>query len=359
VVVLLVPAWVAIRVTVAVVATLPIVTLNVAVVLPAATVTVAGTLAAAELELESVTTSPPVGAAPVSVTVPVIGVAALLAMTGVTVKESSVGGRIVRVACSELSPFVAVTVPDVAVATAVVVAVNLAVDEPAATVTLTGTVIDFVEDESLTTMAVSAVALSVTRPAELAPPVTLVGERVTELTANGFTVRIAVSVTPPYDALMVTVSVAVTKRVVIGNVPVDPPRCTLTDAGTVATLVFELVNVIVIPAVGAWPLRVTVPSTGTDDLPITELGEREMPASDVGWMASWADLETVPIEKVAELDPLAILSVTGIVVSAELDDRLIETPPTGAAPVKETVPTAEVPPPTAVGEIVSDESTAG
>jgi len=51
-------------------ATALVLTLNVALVAPAAIVTLDGTVAAAVLLLESATVAPPVGAAPLSVTVP-------------------------------------------------------------------------------------------------------------------------------------------------------------------------------------------------------------------------------------------------------------------------------------------------
>ena len=52
-----------------------VVTVNVAEVFPAATVTLVGTVAADVLLLVRVTTAPPVGAAPLRVTVPVEGLA--------------------------------------------------------------------------------------------------------------------------------------------------------------------------------------------------------------------------------------------------------------------------------------------
>ena len=63
---------------------------KVALLLPAATVTLAGTLAAALL-LESVTAAPPVGAGPLSVTVPVDDCVPPVTLVGFNVSEDRVG----------------------------------------------------------------------------------------------------------------------------------------------------------------------------------------------------------------------------------------------------------------------------
>ncbi len=73
------------------VVTVLVVTLKVAVVAPAATVTLAGTLATAVLLLESVTTAPPLGAAPLSVTVPCEEVPPVT-LVGLKAKADTAGG---------------------------------------------------------------------------------------------------------------------------------------------------------------------------------------------------------------------------------------------------------------------------
>ncbi len=85
----------------------------------------------------------------------------------------------------------------VALATGVVVIVKVAVVAPLATVTLAGTVAEALSLLSCTTAPpLGAGALSVTVPWDIAPPVTLVGLTASVFSAGGFTVRVAVLVTP-------------------------------------------------------------------------------------------------------------------------------------------------------------------
>src|SRR5437879_12505572 len=68
-----------------------VLTVSVALVAPAAIVTLDGVLATFVLLLESVTTAPPDGAAPLSVTVPVEDCTPPTTLVGFTVSEESVG----------------------------------------------------------------------------------------------------------------------------------------------------------------------------------------------------------------------------------------------------------------------------
>jgi hypothetical protein len=78
---------------------------------------------------------------------------------------------------------------------------------------------------------------------------------------------------PPKLAVIVTDLVAVTSLCVTLKLIVSAPLRIFTLAGTVTTLVFELVNVTVSPVVGASPVSSTVPDTGVFEPPTTDVGD--------------------------------------------------------------------------------------
>jgi hypothetical protein len=88
--VLITPAYDAEMVTGVDAVTALVLTVKFAVLAPAATVTLAGTLAA-PLSLESKTCAPPVGAGPLSVTVPVEDCVPPVTLVGFSASEESVG----------------------------------------------------------------------------------------------------------------------------------------------------------------------------------------------------------------------------------------------------------------------------
>jgi hypothetical protein len=122
---------------------------NVAVLEPVVTVTLAGTVTAALLE-DSVTTCPPVAARPVNVTVQVVLCAGARLPDAQLRPDNWVLGATLRLNVLEVPFAVAVTVDVCAVVTAVDDAVNVAVLEPALTVTLAGTVMAALLEESVT-----------------------------------------------------------------------------------------------------------------------------------------------------------------------------------------------------------------
>jgi hypothetical protein len=181
-------------------ATPRVVTANVAEVVPTGTLTLAGTVAAAVLELVSVTVSPPVGAKPSSVTVPVEGFPPTT-LAGATVTEEREAGRTVSVAVLVTPEYTAVMVTEVETATPVVPTVNVAVVAPAATVIEAGTVAAAVlELDSVTTAPpAGAAAVNVTVPVAGLPPTIVDGATLTDVSAaatGGVTVNAAVLVTP-------------------------------------------------------------------------------------------------------------------------------------------------------------------
>lgn len=107
---------------------------NDAEVAPAGTVTVAGAVVLPLLEVR-LTTVPAPGALPLRVTVPVADVPPITAL-GEIARLDSTAGLIVTVAVFAVVPWVAVIVAVVPAATAIVETVKVAVDAPAATVTV-------------------------------------------------------------------------------------------------------------------------------------------------------------------------------------------------------------------------------
>jgi len=169
-------------------ATATVVALNVAVVAPAGTVTEVCTVTAA-LPDDNPTVRPPVGAALLTVTVPVEPfpptTLAGLKETPVTVMAVTV--RLpVTVLVVAPSGDVAEIVSVVLVVTEVVFTVNVAVFVPAATVTEAGTVADepFDDRVTVTEPPVATVPFKVTVPVDIPPSGTEVGLSVTLLT-NG------------------------------------------------------------------------------------------------------------------------------------------------------------------------------
>jgi hypothetical protein len=167
-----VPFDVAVILGVAVAVTALVDTVNVADVLPATTVTDAGTEAG--LLVLRATAYPPVGAAPLIVTVPV-DEAPPVTLVGLSVRLDGVGAVTVSVPEADVPLAVAVMATLVLDATGVVVAVNVAVVLPAGTVTETGTETGLLVLSVTAYPPVGAAPLMVTVPVDVPPPVTLVG----------------------------------------------------------------------------------------------------------------------------------------------------------------------------------------
>jgi len=357
-------------VAVVVVETAVVLTVNVAEVDPAGTVTVLGTLAF-ELPLDRLTTVPPGPAAPVRVAVPV-EVFPPITVVGESVKLESVAGVMVKLAVDVVPPWVAEITAVVVADTATVVTVNVAVEAPAGTVTVAGTVALGLPELRLTTVPpAAAFPLSVTVPVEGFPPKTAKGDSARPERIAGLTVSVAdCAAVLPCVAVIVTVVELATGEVETVKVADVAPAATVTLDGTVPVEVGLADRLTTMPPVGAGPFRVTVPVDGVP--PVTTTGDTESVETAGGLIvivavtvvppavAEIVDVcavakGTVLTVNVAEVAPAATLTVAGTVASVSPDDKLTTRPPFGALPLRVTVPTAELPPATVAGAIASDE----
>lgn len=159
--------------------------------------------------------------------------------------------------------------------TALVVTVNVLLLDPAGMVTEEGTCAAemlLLFSEAAAPVG-GAAPFSVNVPVELAPPVTVLGLRVSDVRDATVTVRELLLVLVPSVPEIETVTDDATPLVVIVNVALVEPAGINTLAGTCATDVLVLCKLTTIPPAGAAPLKVTVPVDGFP--PTTEVGDLE------------------------------------------------------------------------------------
>jgi len=215
--------------------------------------------------------------------------------------------------------------------------VNVPVVAPAATVAVAGTVAEVELEVRLTVCPpVAAGPLRVIVPVEDDPPDTVAGLSDTVVTTGAVIDRLAVEEMAPTVAVIVAEAFAETADVVTVKVPVVAPAATVTEAGTVALVLFEA-RVTTVPPVGAAALSVTVPAEdvppitvdGATDtvtftpVPIVSTAVEAVPCSDALIVAEVVDATlTVVTVAVADELPAGTVTLAGIVAAALFDDRL-------------------------------------
>jgi len=175
--------------------------------------------------------------------------------------RGSDGGSVtLSVACWLEAPTVAVMTAETGLVTTSVVTVNVAVVEPAATVTLAANCTAGSLLLSITAMPPEgAAAESVTVASEELPPGTEVGLSTRLATdGKGTTTSVAGCIMPFIVAVIVAVTCIATIDVVAVNVALLAPACTMTFVGTV-TAGSLLESATVLPPGGAGPDSATVP----------------------------------------------------------------------------------------------------
>jgi hypothetical protein len=175
----------------------------------------------------------------------------------------------------------------------------------------------------------------------------------------GFTVSVAVFVTPAPETEIVTVVGALTGIVLMLNPPVVDPAGTITELFTWATDGLLLASGSW-TSLGAGDARVTVPKE--PDAPVVELGLRVSDAGGccgVNVVCPWTDTPfqlavtvttvfvvtaLVGIRIETEASPAATVAVAGGLAAGELLDKLATAPPAGASPFSITMAPSATPP---------------
>jgi hypothetical protein len=174
-----------------------VVAVNVTLLAPAGTVTEDGTAATEESLDDKETTIPPLGAGPLTTTVPTEELPPVR-LAGAIESDARVGGTTVRDAVSVVPLDVAVMVTEADAATGAVATVNVALVAPAGTVTAGGTLATegSLLDKETTAPPLGAALLKLMMPVEEAPPVTVLGLTESKLSVEASTPSSAFSLTP-------------------------------------------------------------------------------------------------------------------------------------------------------------------
>ena len=295
-------------------------------------------------------------------------------LVGVTVRELTITGLIVRDA-EEVAPLkMALMVAVVCTLTGTVAIVKLADICPAATATVVGTVAEPTLLASETTNPFDpAGPLRTTVPVEVAPPCTVAEFRFKDTKLGAKTESDAVELVPFNVAVKVADSLTRTPKVETAKGAEVFPGGTVTDAGTVTSEVLDF-SEIVRPEGPAGSLSDTVPVVGLP--PTTSDGLRETDSSFAGLTVNVAVRETllrvavitdgmgaltaeVEIVKVPLVAPDGMMKVDGTVAALFPLESVIDVPDAAAGPDRVTVPVDGFPPTNAIGFREKDWRTAG
>jgi hypothetical protein len=175
--------------------------------------------------------------------------------------------------------------------------VNVALEAPAATVTVAGTVaLEWASESNTVAPPAGAGPVSVTVPVVFLQPHTGFGAMVTVDKVGGATVTVTDLVAALYAPEMVIELFAVTTLVAIVKLALVAPAGTVTDTGTVATAVLLLASVTTIPPTGATPVNATFPVAFLP--PVTVNGFAVMLLKATGTTVSKAVFVTPAVEAV-------------------------------------------------------------
>jgi len=202
------------------------------------------------------------------------------------------------------------------------------------------------------------------------PPITVVGASIIASTVERVTVKVVDFDTPLADPLNVTVAFVATGVVVTFALAVVAPSGTVIEAGTVTAALFD-VSATAKPPVGAGPASVTVTLDALPPITVAGFTETDstalrctvicadfdVPFADADNVAALSETTAdVTTSKVTDVALRGTTTVAGTPTELESDVNATVNPPSGAGPIKVTVPVA-LPPPITLDGVTANAET--